>query len=221
MATSSSAQIDTPGPRLNQGGHHHKILVFVILCLAIAVVGHLLLSSHAANRRRHTCSICRLNRVDYTSTITGRVRSTSSESSCSKWYSANVESDHDHIWVRSSSIGLVNFYGQTIGVGDNNETPGRCTQSRFRHSFLILHRLVRRTQPTALRDIRNGVVEVLRGSLNSVAEVRRDIALRFRVVHLSLPPCWLVLCHAACRCRNLDHPDNRRRQPCRCGFRTA
>ena len=125
MAPSAPIQNNSPDARQNQGGRRGKNLTIAVTCLGIALLTHLFLIGHATNRRHYTCAICRLNRVDYTSVITGRVRNSFRESSCSKWYRDNIESDHEHIWVRSSTIGLVNFYGQTVGVGDNDETPGR------------------------------------------------------------------------------------------------
>lgn len=99
-------------------------LKYSVAILLALVVGHFLLSGHAGNRRRHTCAVCRLERIDYMSKLTGTT-STYRESTCSKWYQGNIESSHNHVWVRASTIALLNFYGQTIGIGDNESVPGR------------------------------------------------------------------------------------------------
>lgn len=125
MTLSAPTQVDSRDTQENHAGHRNKILVVAATSLGIVFITHLFLSGHAANRLHQTCAICRLNRVDYTSTITGRTRSRVAETSCSAWYREKSEDQHDHVWVRSPTVGLVNFYGQTIGVSDNDETPGR------------------------------------------------------------------------------------------------
>lgn len=101
------------------------ILQCVAVIVFVLIVCQILLGSYAGNRLRHTCAVCRLNRVDYTSRLLGTTKTTYDESDCSVWYQTNVEAEHGHIWVRSPTMALLDFYGQTIGVGDNEETPGR------------------------------------------------------------------------------------------------
>lgn len=103
---------------------HSVIVRFVVTAFLLLIIAHLLLSSEAGHRRRFTCAVCRLNRVDDSSKFTGTA-TRFQESTCSKWYPANIESSHDHVWVRSSTIAILNYYGQTIGIGDNDEVPGR------------------------------------------------------------------------------------------------
>lgn len=125
MAHTASTQVRLSSVEKRHVGHRNKALALFVACVIIIVLAHLLLSSHAINRRYYTCALCRASRIDHTSELTGRTRSVFGESSCSKWYQANIEPDHNHLWVRSSTVGLINFYGQTIGVADNDEMPGR------------------------------------------------------------------------------------------------
>lgn len=96
----------------------------VLAGLFLLLIFHLLLGSYAGDRHRHTCVVCRLERTDnnwkfFSST------STFQHSSCSKWYSENVEPSHDHAWVPSPAFTLVNYYHQSTGAGDNDDQPGR------------------------------------------------------------------------------------------------
>lgn len=125
MAHIASTHISLPSAEKRQVGNRNKALALLVACVIIIVVAHLLLSSHAVSRRYYTCATCRTSRIDYTSELTSRTHSVLTQSLCSKWYQANIESHHNHLWVRSSTVGLINYYGQTIGVSDNDEMPGR------------------------------------------------------------------------------------------------
>ena len=96
----------------------------MFMVVAVLILGHFLLSLHAGDRRRHTCVICRLERVDYTWNYCPPT-SRYNETSCSRWYPAHVEANHLHDWSPSGSIALINFYGQPIGFGDNFDSRGR------------------------------------------------------------------------------------------------
>lgn len=119
------APIEMDQPLAERTGRRRRIAIVVGACLVTAVLAHLFLSSDAANRYYFTCAICRLNRVEYTSTLTGFTHTTSNETSCSKWYRVNVEPNHSHMWIRSSTTGFINYYGETIGIADHDERPGR------------------------------------------------------------------------------------------------
>jgi hypothetical protein len=97
--------------------------IFVVLTLVIAAV--LVVPTVQARLRSHyTCALCRLDREDNAWQLFGTT-STFRENACSRWYPQHVEADHEHVWARGASVGIVNYFGQTIGVGDNFDRPGR------------------------------------------------------------------------------------------------
>lgn len=69
--------------------------------------------------RRSTCAACRLDRLDHN--IVGVRWSEFEESECSRWYAANVEPKHDHIWAEAphcQRFGIPPFsegYGCRVG----------------------------------------------------------------------------------------------------------
>ncbi|MHC5538626.1 hypothetical protein ACYOEI_10425 [Singulisphaera rosea] len=77
------------------------ILVFVPNCMCIS-------------RLRHTCVICRLERVD--AECLGLLRSSYAETECSLWYAAHVEPKHTHIWERSACRSRSNLFGLPMSV---------------------------------------------------------------------------------------------------------
>ncbi|MEZ6060390.1 MAG: hypothetical protein R3C19_08520 [Planctomycetaceae bacterium] len=109
---------------LHQMPSRRKRLEYAIAAVTLVAIGHLLLGSYNGYRHRFTCVVCRLERADYRSRLRSSA-STYNETSCSKWYQSHVEGSHDHVWSPSATMALVNFYGQTIGVGDNFDLPGR------------------------------------------------------------------------------------------------
>ena len=102
----------------------HSIFLHVAIVLLLLAIGHLLLASQAGYRYGHTCVICRLQRTDYVwqywwPTVTYH------ETTCSKWYPAHVEPDHEHVWARGSTTGYFDFYGRIMAVGDNFDSMSR------------------------------------------------------------------------------------------------
>ncbi len=95
-------------------------VVFVILLILIALI----IPGHHGYRYRHTCAICRLERIDYKWKYNSDT-STFNETACSKWYHTNVEATHQHIWIRSRTIVMINLFGEPMGAGDSSNRPGR------------------------------------------------------------------------------------------------
>jgi len=96
----------------------------VVVAGLLLLIAHLVLGSRAGYRQRHTCVVCRLERVDRNWrywTTTSAYRKTA----CSQWYAANVEPAHRHVWAPNSSHVVFDFYGRAIGAGSNDERPGR------------------------------------------------------------------------------------------------
>lgn len=119
--TVGSASTTSAPSRTSSRSSWPKVCVGFLFALVIV---HLLLGSYAGSRHRHTCVVCRLERMDYN----WRFESTTTsyqETSCSKWYSAHVEPMHDHVWSPSSTCVMLNFYHQTLGVSDSEGRPGR------------------------------------------------------------------------------------------------
>jgi hypothetical protein len=57
-------------------------------------------ASGTTTRTSRTCLICRLKQVDTASA--GRTTTKYEENECSRWYAANVEPKHTHVWERST-----------------------------------------------------------------------------------------------------------------------
>ena len=53
-------------------------------------------------RKSQTCLICRLMRVDTTSAQ--QTTTKYEENECSRWYAANVEPHHNHVWEDSTCV---------------------------------------------------------------------------------------------------------------------
>ncbi len=69
----------------------------MIVAAVLGVILVLALGSYEAGTSlSHTCVLCRLGRVD--TTLFGLTHSTFYENECSRWYPANVELSHAHIW---------------------------------------------------------------------------------------------------------------------------
>ncbi len=71
-------------------------------------------------RASQTCLICRLTRVDTTSAQ--QTTTKYEENECSRWYAANVEPHHMHVWEDSTCTFVSNADGTPAFVGCN---PGR------------------------------------------------------------------------------------------------
>jgi hypothetical protein len=88
----------------------------VIMALIVGGLVFLALGSiEAGSSLSHTCVLCRLGRVD--TTWFGLTRSTFHENECSRWYAANVEPNHTHIWERGTCETILNGLAQPVGVG--------------------------------------------------------------------------------------------------------
>ncbi|MGC8639888.1 MAG: hypothetical protein ACP5XB_08450 [Isosphaeraceae bacterium] len=70
-------------------------------------------SVEAGSSLRYTCMLCRLGRVDRT--MFGFTRSTYHDNECSRWYAANVEPSHVHLWERGTCRRLLNAFGRGVG----------------------------------------------------------------------------------------------------------
>lgn len=101
--------------------HRLSRIEYAIVSILLLLIGHMLLGSNAGYRHRHTCVICRLERVDHNWQYSAK----NSTYKCSYWYPSHVEPTHEHVWSPNSAFVLLNFYGQAIGAGDNEERPGR------------------------------------------------------------------------------------------------
>ena len=104
--------------------YHLSRIEYAIITVLLLLIGHMLLGSSAGYLHRHTCVICRLERVDYNWQYWANT-STYNKTKCCKWYQSHVEPTHEHVWSPNSAIVLFNFYGQAIGAGDNGGRPGR------------------------------------------------------------------------------------------------
>jgi hypothetical protein len=71
-------------------------------------------------RASQTCLICRLMRVDTTSLQ--RTTTKYEENECSRWYAANVEPHHKHVWEASTCVFISGPDGRSSSVACN---PGR------------------------------------------------------------------------------------------------
>jgi hypothetical protein len=71
-----------------------RLLVFIWL----AMLGSSLLGIPVYSRRPFTCAVCRADRVDVH--CLGLTWSNQEETDCSRWYRANVEHSHSHIWSK-------------------------------------------------------------------------------------------------------------------------
>src|SRR5262249_42856571 len=88
-------------------------------------------SSEPGASLSYTCMLCRLGRVD--TTWFGLSRSSLFEIGCSRWYPANVEPGHTHIWERGTCETLLNWLAQPVG--------GACRRGHY-----PIHRLDPSTQ---------------------------------------------------------------------------
>jgi hypothetical protein len=87
------------------------ILGVVVVGILVGVLG----SVEVGTRRSFTCVLCRLDRCD--TMMFGVVRSSLYENECSRWYRANVEPSHAHVWEPGTCTTLLNVFGQPMGVG--------------------------------------------------------------------------------------------------------
>lgn len=92
------------------------ILGVVVAGILVGVLG----SVEVGTGRSFTCVLCRLGRYD--TTMFGLVRSSFHENECSRWYRANVEPNHAHVWEPGTCTALLNGLGRPMGVGCS---PGR------------------------------------------------------------------------------------------------
>lgn len=105
--------------------HAAEILVAIAIVVAVAAVAWYLVSSgQGGYEHRHTCLICRLDRID-THRRGEAVASRYDGNACSEWYPLHVEPDHLHIWVANPSFVILNKRGEPMGAGDNENRPGR------------------------------------------------------------------------------------------------
>jgi hypothetical protein len=73
--------------------------------------------SGAMSRKSHTCLICRLTRV--TKVSADKTTTEYEENECSRWYTANVEPKHMHVWEASTCVYETDDRGKVIAVGCN------------------------------------------------------------------------------------------------------
>ena len=83
--------------------------------IALGLLALVVASGIQVSRLSHTCVACRLGRVD--ASCLGLTRSTYHENECSRWYSAHVESTHDHVWERGTCRYASNLLGRPVSVG--------------------------------------------------------------------------------------------------------
>lgn len=95
-----------------------------VVVVFAAILVHVFLGSIAGWRLRHTCVVCRLERIDFHWELR-KATTEINETACSRWYSTNVEPNHDHDWSPSATTVWFNYYGQACGAGDNDECRGR------------------------------------------------------------------------------------------------
>ncbi len=90
-------------------------VILTLLCAAFVVM--VLGSIEVGGSLNYTCVLCRLGRVDRT--MFGLTHSTYHDNECSRWYSANVEPIHHHLWARGTCKTLLNAFGRPMGVACN------------------------------------------------------------------------------------------------------
>ena len=93
-----------------------RLGVFIILGIVTLMVA----SCVPISRLGHTCGVCRMSRVD--AACFGLTHSTYHDNECSRWYLANVEPKHNHLWERGTYNNTTNLLGVGGRVGCN---PGR------------------------------------------------------------------------------------------------
>jgi hypothetical protein len=99
-------------------------VILAPLLLAIGLV--------PTSRRRHTCVVCRLERVDYQY---GPVPiSRYIETECALWYRSYVERSHKHVWEPHACKYLSNIFGIAPGWSCN---PGAHPICRLRASLQL------------------------------------------------------------------------------------
>lgn len=82
----------------------------------VAVIVLLVLGSFISVARwSETCVVCRLTRAHASYGPFPITRHY--ENNCSRWYAANVEARHDHLWERGTCVYETNLYGLPRSVG--------------------------------------------------------------------------------------------------------
>jgi hypothetical protein len=94
----------------------------------ILILGHMILGSIDGTRIRHTCVTCRLERVNYKWRYSSSTQSTYKDTECSRWYSSRIQGSHNHDWAPTTSISLVDYYGNTLGVATTFDYRGDAVQ---------------------------------------------------------------------------------------------
>lgn len=112
--------------------HGRKLIV-----AGAILAGVWLLCLPNAGPHRFTCAACRLDRVDQSSL--GFHWSEYEESDCSRWYAANVERSHQHIWAGRGycrRFGIPWIYGGfACNVGDPIAGLSKSLQLRVYQRF--------------------------------------------------------------------------------------
>jgi hypothetical protein len=72
-------------------------------------------------RTSQTCLICRLKRVE--TTAAQKTTTTYEENECSRWYAANVEPHHDHVWENSTCVFVRLADGGTLNACSPGHYP--------------------------------------------------------------------------------------------------
>jgi hypothetical protein len=113
-------------------GHGRKLTV---ACTILAGVWLLCLSIEGP--RRSTCAACRLDHIERG--FLGFRWSKYEESDCSRWYAANVESGHPHIWARGAHcrrFGIPGIYsGYACSIGEPIAGLAKSAQLRVYQRF--------------------------------------------------------------------------------------
>ena len=97
---------------------------FGLLAFSLIALGLSYYAIEQRTQQRHICAFCRLERIDYGSTLHDP-ESETIENNCSRWYLREVEKTHEHIWVANSTIQLLDLQGNVIGAGESASRPGR------------------------------------------------------------------------------------------------
>lgn len=102
-----------------------SIVVMTVIAgvvVGVLFIGWAIVTGVEVSRLNHTCAICRQYRLD--TTCFGMTRSTYSDTECSRWYAAEVEPVHAHVWQSSTCCYSSDLFGGARSVGCS---PGRFT----------------------------------------------------------------------------------------------